>query len=52
MLSGKEKDAFIEFIKKMVKWNPEDRSSAKDLLKDPWLHTDFVSFSAGRMVKQ
>lgn len=38
---------FVEFVKKMVRWNPEDRSSAKDLLKNPWLYADFASSPGG-----
>ena len=51
MLSGEDKDMFIEFVKKMVKWNPKDRSSAKDLLKDSWLYADSAS-SQGETAKQ
>ena len=36
-LEGEEKAMFTRFVKKMVTWDPEDRASAKDLLKDPWL---------------
>ncbi|KAL2024218.1 hypothetical protein VTK56DRAFT_9374 [Thermocarpiscus australiensis] len=38
VLGGEEKAMFISFVKRMVKWDPEDRSSAKELLKDPWLY--------------
>jgi len=38
---------FVEFVKKMVRWNPEDRSSAKDLLKDPWLYAGVFSAPDG-----
>jgi serine/threonine-protein kinase SRPK3 len=39
-LQGEEKIIFLQFIRKMVQWVPEDRKSAKELLKDPWL--DFM----------
>jgi len=39
-LTGEDKAMFIRFAKRMMTWEPEDRSSAKDLLNDPWLHTD------------
>jgi hypothetical protein len=32
---------FIQFVKRMIKWRPEERSTAKELLQDPWLYTDF-----------
>ncbi|KAF3491769.1 CMGC/SRPK protein kinase [Arthroderma uncinatum] len=36
-LSGKERDSFLQFMGSMLKWLPEERSTAKQLLKDPWL---------------
>lgn len=36
-LEGEDKIMFLEFIRRMVKWLPEERSTAKQLLKDPWL---------------
>ncbi|KAG2417845.1 hypothetical protein HFD88_000944 [Aspergillus terreus] len=40
-IDGEEKRMFIEFVKRMIKWRPEERSTAKELLQDPWLYTDF-----------
>jgi serine/threonine-protein kinase SRPK3 len=37
-LDGEEKKLFLDFVRKMLKWKPEERSSAKDLLDDPWLN--------------
>ncbi|TWU70510.1 hypothetical protein ED733_000831 [Metarhizium rileyi] len=39
-LTGEEKSGFIEFAKRMIKWNPSERSTAKELLEDPWLSQD------------
>lgn len=36
-LTGQEKAMFLKFVRRMVKWEPEDRSSARELLNDPWL---------------
>ncbi|KAE9376111.1 putative CDK4/6 [Stipitochalara longipes BDJ] len=36
-LEGEEKKLFLEFLKKMIQWVPEDRRSAKELVEDPWL---------------
>ncbi|KAJ5560908.1 hypothetical protein N7535_009105 [Penicillium sp. DV-2018c] len=38
---GEEKRMFISFVKRMIKWNPEERTTAKELLQDPWLHNDY-----------
>ena len=32
---------FIKFVNRMMKWKPEERGTAKELLQDPWLHNDF-----------
>lgn len=37
-LEGEEKALFLNFARKMLKWKPEERSSAKELLDDPWLN--------------
>ena len=36
-LEGEEKKVFIQFLKKMTQWLPEDRLSAKELMEDLWL---------------
>ncbi|EEP82337.1 predicted protein [Uncinocarpus reesii 1704] len=36
-VSGEEKEMFINFIKRMLTWDPKKRSTAKELLADPWL---------------
>ncbi|EEP79984.1 predicted protein [Uncinocarpus reesii 1704] len=36
-ISGEEKEQFIKFARRMIKWQPDERSTAKELLKDPWL---------------
>lgn len=36
-LKGEDKAIFIDFIKKMITWLPEDRWTAKQLLDHPWL---------------
>ncbi|QGI70299.1 hypothetical protein CEK26_002632 [Fusarium fujikuroi] len=40
-MAGEEKRRFIHFVKRMITWHPEDRSTAKELLADPWLYIDF-----------
>lgn len=32
---------FLDFVQKMLKWQPEKRSTAKELLQDPWLYAEF-----------
>lgn len=36
-LSGREKEMFIRFMRSMLKWVPEERRTARQLLEDPWL---------------
>lgn len=38
---GEDKRMFIKFVKCMIKWNSDERSTAKELLWDPWLYTEF-----------
>ncbi|KAF5018891.1 hypothetical protein F66182_9110 [Fusarium sp. NRRL 66182] len=40
-IRGEEKQRFIQFINRMVKWSPEERNTARELLDDPWLYKDF-----------
>ena len=37
-IKGKDKELFIDFIKKMLCWLPEERWTAKQLLSHPWLN--------------
>ncbi len=36
-LSGGDKTTFLKFVRRMLQWRPEDRSSARELLEDAWL---------------
>ena len=40
-LEGEDKRLFLEFVKRMIKWRPQERSTANELLEDPWLYVDF-----------
>jgi serine/threonine-protein kinase SRPK3 len=37
-LSGKTREGFFRFIRSMLRWCPEERKSARELLDDPWLN--------------
>ena len=37
IFEGEEKALFLAFIRKMVRWRPEERASARELMGDPWL---------------
>ena len=41
VISGEDKTMFLKFVRRMLKWQQEERSTAKDLLDDPWLQADF-----------
>ncbi|KAJ8125148.1 hypothetical protein O1611_g8491 [Lasiodiplodia mahajangana] len=36
-LTGDEKRQFLEFMRKMLQWSPERRSTARELFQDAWL---------------
>lgn len=36
-LEGEKKALFLDFIRKMLRWVPEERQTAAELLKDSWL---------------
>jgi serine/threonine protein kinase len=36
-LQGREKEDFLDFVRMMLHWLPEERKSARDLLEHPWL---------------
>ena len=37
VLEGEEKTRFLDFVRSMLKWVPEERLGAEELLRDPWL---------------
>lgn len=43
ILQGEDKKRFLEFMRKMLQWDPEKRSSAAELLQDPWLQEELES---------
>lgn len=36
-LEGEDRDCFLRFMRKMLQWEPEKRSSAKELAEDEWI---------------
>lgn len=38
-LEGEEKERFLKFMRKMLRWVPEERSTAEELFYDPWLQS-------------
>ncbi|KAK3324416.1 kinase-like domain-containing protein [Cercophora scortea] len=38
-LEGENKRMFLNFMRGMLQWRPEDRKTAKELLDDPWLNS-------------
>lgn len=36
-LDGEEKEGFLQFMRCMLQWRPEDRWTAKELLGHPWM---------------
>ena len=36
-LEGEDKRLFLNFVRKMLQWDPKKRSTALELLDDPWV---------------
>jgi serine/threonine-protein kinase SRPK3 len=36
-LHGEDKRLFLKFVRRMLQWEPEQQSTAKELYSDPWL---------------
>ena len=36
-LKGPNKQGFLDFVRKMVRWMPESKATPLELLDDPWL---------------
>jgi serine/threonine protein kinase len=41
-MEGKERDDFLSFIWKMLRWRPEERYTAAQLLDDEWLNGEYA----------
>ena len=39
-LQSEEKAEFLRFARRLLKWLPEERASAKDLLSDPFIEQE------------
>jgi serine/threonine-protein kinase SRPK3 len=39
-LRGKNKEVFLDFMRGMLQWRPEDRKTARQLLEHRWLYED------------
>ncbi|KAB8244454.1 kinase-like protein [Aspergillus flavus] len=38
-LEGESQRLFLQFLRKMLRWNSDERESARELLDDPWLRS-------------
>lgn len=43
-LEGEEREKFLRLVRKMLQWEPERRSSAKELEEDEWLDTELSKY--------
>jgi serine/threonine-protein kinase SRPK3 len=46
---GEEKELFLIWIRKMLQWKPEDRSSIEDVIMDEWFLADMIE--SGQVVR-
>jgi serine/threonine-protein kinase SRPK3 len=42
-LEGEEKTSFLKFLRRMLRWRPEDRATARELVQDPWIQSILVN---------
>jgi len=49
-LEGEEKKLFLNFIRGMLQWNPEDRSAIQDMFTDEWFCDDLLR--SGKAVRK
>jgi serine/threonine protein kinase len=42
-LEGEEKSSFLKFLRRMLRWRPEDRATAAELVEEPWIRSSLVS---------
>lgn len=42
-LDGEEKEEFLDFMRHLLAWDPQDRPSAKEALEHPWLRKTYHS---------
>ncbi|KAK1809531.1 hypothetical protein LTR12_016093 [Friedmanniomyces endolithicus] len=48
-LQGEEKELFLNFMKKMLQWRPEDRKDIRDVFMDDWFLADLIE--SGEVVR-
>ncbi|GLA41090.1 hypothetical protein AnigIFM63309_008936 [Aspergillus niger] len=41
-LEGSNKEEFVNFMRGMLQWRPENRKTAEQLLRDPWLNGETI----------
>jgi serine/threonine-protein kinase SRPK3 len=44
-LEGEDKEMFLDLMRGMITWRPEDRKTPKELIKHPWLQAMDTCFS-------
>ena len=49
-LEGEEKALFLDFLRKMLQWKPEDRKGIRDIIEDEWLLADLIEI--GQVVRE
>lgn len=38
-LKGEDKELFLKFMRKTIRWSPQDRATAEELWDDPWINS-------------
>lgn len=48
-LNSKDKDHFVDFMRKMLQWKPEDRHDLNDVFLSEWLVADLIE--SGQVIR-
>lgn len=49
-MAGDEKKLFLDFLRKILQWKPEDRQDIRTVFMDEWLLADLIE--SGEVVQE
>jgi serine/threonine-protein kinase SRPK3 len=51
-LQGEEKESFLDFMRTMLQWKPEDRSTIEGVLREEWFLADLIASGKIKVVRR